>query len=511
MSNTTSFYSTKRNSNVMINNNKVCGYRIKNPWMKQGFSYGVKAGRDNGVVDQKLSRFATGRECDEAGQRCAGNTNWLNYKKGMGFTKPESSKTQYSLGNRNNFNAGEIGRYPTNVPDLEPNQRKGRGNRLLERVNFMASGIKPRMHFPVESLRTITYGEQGLLTDTSKGLSFKVSVKVPDPNDFAWLREKARIVGKPAQPAVIGGPGVGRPRIPATGLYLRFEGLGTMDEIEKLIEREIELNPPLGRKQRTINKTTNNIAGLTSSDPNSAISKLTKMVKEGRAENIENNNIIVQQFADVLTRIRDLNRLSQHNKLELLTAIQRLKLADNYKEYFGSGQPQLVSWYWLSQGDNLGQFYMYMMKGTNIDPFLTENKPIYNMYKIEPSILAPTPISQRRNWGVGDPKQKIDFGKDFIDSLTSSSYKVRSYIDLHRRALVNRDIAARILNEIETRFQGFAVTSLSQQDGLFIKGGVYQKTRRGQQVDVTIPPPKVVPLPQVLGNRKGVQQLSTTV
>lgn len=425
MNNTTSFYSTKRNSNVNINNNKVCGYRINNPWMKQGFSYGVKAGRDNGIVDQKLSRFATGQECNEAGQKCAGNTNWLNYKKGMGFTKPESSKTQFSLGNRNNLNAGDVGRYPTNVPDLKPNERKGRGNRLLERVNFMASDIKPRMHFSFDSLRTITYGEEGSISGTTKGLNYKMSVKVPDPTDFDWLREKTRIIGKPPNMRT------GRP---ATGLYRAFQGLGNLREVEALIERELEINPPLGRPQRTTNKMVNSLSTNDIKDPNAALARLTRMVREGRTESYNERMRISREIANVLTSMPDFRTITNNNRDQLLLAIQRLSLPTNYKEYFGANQKQIVGNAWLSQGNNTGLLYMYLLNGIGMDAILKPSTPLYNMYKINRNI-----------WEPKDGKSTFAIDRHFLRLLNDSRPSVRAYVDLHRRSIINRSVAKTIL------------------------------------------------------------------
>lgn len=451
MNNTTSFYSTKRNSNVNVNNNKVCGYRIKNPWMKQGFSYGVKAGRDNGVVDQKLSRFATGQECNEAGQRCAGNTNWLNYKKGMGFTKPESSKTHFSLGNRNNLNAGDVGHYSNNVPDLKPNERKGRGNRLLERANFMASDIKPRMHFPFESLRTIVYGEEGTITASSKGLNFNVSMKIPDPTDFAWLREKARIIGVPARAAVAGTPGVpGKAAIRATGLYLAFQNLGSLSEIKALIERELSINPPLGRNQRTITKMTNDISNPNNKGNNTnVIAGLARLVRDGRAENNEGRIDVLKQLATVLTNVGDLNRLTRASTEQINFTIQRLKVPTNYQLFFSPQQPQIIDWEWLITGQNLGLFYTFILAGTSIDPILKPQTPMYNMY------LVKRDKKRFRFWGVDASKQAIaknnelpddgvrvfSIGQKFLTAMSSTSTAKKAFFDLHRRAIISIPMA----------------------------------------------------------------------
>ena len=101
----TTFYSTKVNKEVSIPNDKVCGYRFKNGATKTGWSSGVRSGKDNGVVNQKFSRFSTDTETNSKGP-CAGNTNWINHKTGDGFTKPESAYTQFEI-KRPSFISGQ--------------------------------------------------------------------------------------------------------------------------------------------------------------------------------------------------------------------------------------------------------------------------------------------------------------------------------------------------------------------------------------------------------------------
>ena len=98
------FYSSKRGDNVSIPRNKVCGYRIKNPIMKKGYSDGVNAPRDNGVVEQRLSRFSTEAERKCAGYNCEGNTNWLNSGK-VRFNRAISADQQFNV-KRPTFLAG---------------------------------------------------------------------------------------------------------------------------------------------------------------------------------------------------------------------------------------------------------------------------------------------------------------------------------------------------------------------------------------------------------------------
>jgi hypothetical protein len=160
----TTFYSTKRNANVMIPNNKVCGYRISNSIMKKGYSDGVRAGRDNGVVNQSLSRFSTERQREEAGSNCAGNVNWLNHRTGENFNPPESAKNQFKI-DRKAFMAGselKMNDLNTSNNSIDKiNRRIGQGNREIVRPSFMAPTIHARLPIDFDKLQAMDIAEFG--------------------------------------------------------------------------------------------------------------------------------------------------------------------------------------------------------------------------------------------------------------------------------------------------------------------------------------------------------------
>ena len=132
----TDFYSTKINKKVNIPNTKVCGYRMENELAVKGYSNGVRTGRDNGVVPQKLSRFATNEEREKAGSNCAGNTNWMNHK--VKFNEVNVSK-QFNL-RRPSFRAGEKANFQS--VQMPRNKRTGYGNYNLVRNNFIRPQIR---------------------------------------------------------------------------------------------------------------------------------------------------------------------------------------------------------------------------------------------------------------------------------------------------------------------------------------------------------------------------------
>ena len=158
MSGKIDFYSTKRSSNVSIPSNKVCGYRIKNSIMKKGYSDGVNASRDNGVVEQRLSRFATEEERKCAGSNCEGNTNWLNSRK-VRFNLAINADQQFNI-KRPAFLAGTTDNNYSD-PQLPKNERNGIGNRTIMRNNFLAPKIKNRYLNDFEKLQSLSLEEAG--------------------------------------------------------------------------------------------------------------------------------------------------------------------------------------------------------------------------------------------------------------------------------------------------------------------------------------------------------------
>ena len=302
------FYSTKRSSIVSIPRNKVCGYRIKNNWTKKGYSDGVKAGSDNGVVNQKLSRFATEREREQAGSNCEGNTNWLNHRK-VHFNTPESADNQFWV-KRPAFKSGTVNNSYAE-PQLPKNERGGLGNRDITRNNFLASAIKPRFTGDFDALQALDIAEVGRPeANTDNKLGYFTQIKVADPNDFEWLREKARL---------------------ETEYTARFTNAGfPANEIPAMVGRELEINKPLGRDQRTINKTSNDIAN---SKLNTAqkLREIVQEVQQGRAESNVDRQAISAQLIQILADTQAINALTQGQLTDLGEALARIGMPTNHK------------------------------------------------------------------------------------------------------------------------------------------------------------------------------------
>ena len=302
------FYSTKRSSNVAIPQNKVCGYRIKNPMMKKGYSDGMRADRENGVVDQRLSRYATEDERKCAGSNCEGNTNWLNHRK-VNFHTPESADTQFWI-KRPTFKEGTIDDTQINADPLTENIRGGMGNREITRNNFLSPKIQPRFTGDFDSLQALDISEVGKpegLTDNKLG--YFTQIKVPDPNDFTWLRAKAQLVAD---------------------LTTRFAGFPA-DEIPAMIERELEINPPLGRAQRTINRSSDSISASSRLNTSQKLNEIVQEVQQGRAEGQAGRVALTAQLVQIFADTQGIAGLTQLQLTNLGQSLARIGVPTNHK------------------------------------------------------------------------------------------------------------------------------------------------------------------------------------
>jgi len=304
------FYSTKRSSNVDIPRDRVCGYRIKNDWTKTGYSDGVRAGRDNGVVNQRLSRFATEQEREEAGSNCSGNTNWLNHK--VRFNKPESADNQFWI-KRPAFKEGTVDYTQKEADELPENIRFGTGNREIVRNNFLAPPIKARFTGDFDALQALDIAEIGkpeAITDNKLG--YFTQIKIPDPNDFTWLREKRRL----------------------EGIYTRrFTNAGfDPDEIPAMVARELEINKPLGRDQRTINKSSDSISSENRLNTAQKLREIVQEVQQGRVDNRAAQVAVTQQLIDIFKDTQTISNLTQTQSKDLGIALARLGIPTDYKK-----------------------------------------------------------------------------------------------------------------------------------------------------------------------------------
>jgi hypothetical protein len=380
----TTFYSTKVHRKVDIPHNKVCGYTMTSQDNKRGRISGVRAGKDNGVVPQRLSRFATKHDADER-FACVGNTNWRNddiefhqSRGGRAFNIP-----------RPGFRAGAsvVG---IHAQELRPNFRNGVGNYEIKRPNFMAASIAPRQHTDFDKLQAMDIANEGQKVQLSdKTIEKLLMVNIPDPTDLSWIAEKARL----------------------TAIY-QARGMTPAE-----IERELEVNKPLNREQRTT-KSSRNIGQATLS-MGQKLDHLQKEVEEGRAESRVQQAQIIGQFALVLADTNAIAGLTQLQLTNLGNALARVGVPTTHKR-LGLIPRFVDNAFYLA---NAGLINLLLFSKVRETP----NTPQYN-YDLMVRNYPGDPVN-------GMPAVKLT---TLVGGLRRPAGNNRRYLDLQRGGIISR-------------------------------------------------------------------------
>jgi hypothetical protein len=288
----TTFYSSKVHKKVNIPDNKVCGYTMRNEYNKRNASSGLRAGLDNGVVNQRLSRYATRYEAEEK-HPCDGNRNWLNHN-GPEFMKTRGGSA-FNIA-RPSFKSGSVFNNAANlgVPPLRPNARKGLGNRDITRSNYIAPNIKGREILSFERLQAQDISEGGIKVQLGdKTIEKLFKVQVDDPTDVKWVEAKnARL---------------------AAGETLE----------------QINANPPMGRPQRKVSRMTNfGAMGLSIDDK---MEQLKVAVSQGNADNRNEVAQLIANTAMLLGNVGQLQNMTQTGYNSLRQAIGRMNIPKHWR------------------------------------------------------------------------------------------------------------------------------------------------------------------------------------
>lgn len=345
---TTRFYSTKRNSNVNIPNAKVCGYKINNRYMRKGWISGLKAGRDNGIVNQKFSRFSTDTEASEKDCKVSGNVNWLNHKTGDDFQKVRQGTSNAII-----RNGSRSGTESVNIPSVpqadmidDINQRRGTGNRNIVRHNFIAPAIKARSADNFSQLQLATLGSFNKESLT-KTLGQFLDIKIPDPTDVKWLQDKVRLTR-----------------------MLIARGLS-----KNQITHELNVNKPLGRDQRTVSSKHNFAGNLTLQGEklDNKLNIITSKINAGRTENLADRAQLGAQLGTVLSNINDVKVMSNAQLSTINRNLTKLNIPKDYRSVFSRR---------IMTSDDFkedkGRITMFLM--SNIPAELSPSQPIWSYH-----------------------------------------------------------------------------------------------------------------------------------
>jgi len=209
------------------------------------------------------------------------------------FSKNKMGTTQYNI-SRPAFRAGSTisGNY---VPNLRPNQRRGLGNRNMERNNFLSPNIKGREVIDFERLEALDVEQAGIKVQLGdKTLEQLFKIQIDDPSDIAWIQEKER-----------------RLRAGETEAQIR----------EKL---------PLGRPQRKISKMTN--FGEQSLSVDDKLELLKTAALQGSADNKNSMARLIASTASILSDVDSLKSITSTGYADLKQLVSRMFIKKNWAE-----------------------------------------------------------------------------------------------------------------------------------------------------------------------------------
>lgn len=182
------------------------------------------------------------------------------------------------------------------------NRRRGTGNRQIVRPSFNAPPIKPRTIQSFDKLQAMDIEQAGTKVSLSDStLKAMFDVEVPDELDTQWLAEKERLIQK-----------------------YRANGMS-----QRQIDRELEVNKPLGREQRTITKRRN--IGQSELTTANKLKEISEEVKNGNIQTREQQAEMAGDIALILENVEDVAALSFQQLENLGQDLARIGVPTNHK------------------------------------------------------------------------------------------------------------------------------------------------------------------------------------
>ena len=182
------------------------------------------------------------------------------------------------------------------------NQRTGTGNRQITRPSFKAPAIKPRTIIDFNKLQALDIEQAGTKVQLGeKTLKAMFEIEVPDIQDTQWLSEKRRL----------------------TDLFRR-QGM-----TQQQIDRELQVNKPLGREQRTTTQKQN--IGRSNLNMADKLKEIKEEIDQGRAQSRQQQAILTGQLALILNDTNSIDQLTQAQLQNLGQNLARIGVPTNYK------------------------------------------------------------------------------------------------------------------------------------------------------------------------------------
>ena len=269
----------------------------------------------------------------------------------MNNLKPKLSGSIYDI-QRPSFKLGtvQIKNKDGKISDLTKlDRRNGLGNYEIIRRNFEKPAIRPRIAGDFDKLQAIDIETQGTIIQLSdKTIEKLFKVKIPDKTDTQWLAEKARL----------------------TALYTARRM--TPQEIE----RELEVNKPLGREQRKL--TSNQNIAESSLSTTEKLEEIKQEVVDGRAESRTQQALLIGQLALIFADTQSVVNFTRQQFIDLSQTLARLNISQNRKQIGLDKRYVDIAYYNANQG--LVNLYIFsnIASDPNYNRGIDYQTPVYN-------------------------------------------------------------------------------------------------------------------------------------
>lgn len=251
------------------------------------------------------------------------------------------------------FKLGVVNINSVDKSNLPKNIRNGLGNYDIERRNFEASEVRPRIAGDFDKLQAIDIETQGAKIQLSeKTIAELFKTKVDDKTDNQWLDEKNRLVA----------------------LY-QARGMTASE-----IENELSVNKPLGREQRKI--TSNQNIGQSTLTVKDKLQEIKQEVEDGRAESRAQQALLIGQLALIFRDTQAIENFTTLQLTDLSQTVARLNLPRSAKQL--GIQPRYIDIDFYTA--NSGLINLFIFANLPLDPqfniIISYDSPVYNLKTI---------------------------------------------------------------------------------------------------------------------------------
>lgn len=292
---------------------------------------------------------------------------------------------------------------PSFKPGIEKLKNKNFSMPKFERSGINRQIIRPAFKAPAIAARTVVDFEDAAGLDLSEATIDKLlTVKIPDMTDVKWLDERDRLVAI-------------------------YNAQGMSDDE---IKRELEVNKPLNREQRTVTEKRN--IGDASVNIGDKLQALTEKINTGQAESKLQQGETIAKIGLVLEDTNKISELTEKQLTNLGESLARLGVPTDYRKL---GLTRFVdNAYYLA---NAGLINLLLFSKVGAQPQTDE----YNYDRLVKNFAG--------NPKTGLPAMKLTSA---VTAMKRDVFPDRRYLDLEAGGIIS---LAQLRKEAENEKEGF--------------------------------------------------------